>query len=52
MTKGPIAYQELLDESQKLGIKYEMVDHPALRPLQKPMPILLVKSASAPNRCF
>lgn len=30
MTKGSeAAYQELLDELQKLGIKYEMVDHPA-----------------------
>lgn len=30
MTKGSeAAYQELLDELQKLDIKYEMVDHPA-----------------------
>lgn len=32
MTKGSaIAYQELLDELQKLDIKYEMVDHPAAK---------------------
>lgn len=32
MTKGSaIAYQELLDELQKLNIKYEMVDHPAAK---------------------
>lgn len=32
MTKGSaIAYQELLDELQKLDIKYEMVDHPATK---------------------
>lgn len=32
MTKGSaIAYQELLDELQKLDIKYKMVDHPAAK---------------------
>lgn len=32
MTKGSaIAYQKLLDELQKLDIKYEMVDHPAAK---------------------
>lgn len=32
MTKGSAsAYQELLDELQKLDIKYEMVDHPAAK---------------------
>ena len=32
MTKGSaIAYQELLDELQKLDIKYEMVNHPAAK---------------------